>query len=679
MQDELSESDVDRRRQAPVQDAPDASAVAPSPAPTGETAPLANAVGNQGIQQALTGSELGALAPTLAAEMMMAHAGMSPALLGSDSNSAMQVAMKAGGDEGQPGLDQALGALVGGGPVPEAAMNRIQTATGGTMGPLSGIPGTQPGMPRHYVDTAGAGIISPRMRNSDTRGQAGRNPGSVEHVFGAMAGMSEHQLDGALHQAGRDLLSGLGASDVQSLLGGDEAAQGAEASAPAPEVKPPAPEVKPPPAAEVKPPVAEVKPPPVAEVAPPVAEVAPPVVVAPAPVPQQGPQIAPPTNAGPRVGDPLTKDIAAIDQGLPKANADKTAPAAPTSISDKLKAVDKTIGKPVDALDKGLTAINKSAGHLDAGNPNRARIEKATDVGSALVGVAKIPGQIGQLTDGKLNMEDGKAVTGLAKTGIDTAKLLTGAGDATNLGRASKVAGAAGGLMNAPGQVAELANGKWDKKDAEAAVGLASTTLDTTEAAGKVADYVATKKAAQAAFKEAAPGASKGMLNAASKAAAESAIGGADRPASKQAIGKAMDKITGGSTVAKEMGATGRGAARTAQRTAAKAATTSAKAAAGTSKLAKAGAMAGKIAKGSGTLAGKAGARFVPGLNAAVAALDTKTAYDTLKDPKASTTSKVTSVITAAGSIAAATNIPVVSQVGAAVSTVSSLIGSIWG
>jgi hypothetical protein len=38
----------------------------------------------------------------------------------------------------------------------------------------------------------------------------------------------------------------------------------------------------------------------------------------------------------------------------------------------------------------------------------------------------------------------------------------------------------------------------------------------------------------------------------------------------------------------------------------------------------------------------------------------------------------VTSGITALGSIAAATNIPVVSQVGAAVSTVSSVIGSFF-
>jgi hypothetical protein len=228
-----------------------------------------------------------------------------------------------------------------------------------------------------------------------------------------------------------------------------------------------------------------------------------------------------------------------------------------------------------------------------------------------------------------------------------------------------------GGLVNAPGQVSELADGDWDQRDAEAVVGLGKTALDTTDAAGRVADYVSTKKAATAAFREAAPGASRSMPNAATSAAANSAIGGVDRPAGKQAVEAAMSKIQGNSTLAAEMGTTGRSAARTAQRTASGAATTG--------KLATAGAMAGSIAPGSGSLGGKAGARGVPAATAAVAALDTKNAYDTLNDPEASTTSKVTSVLTAAGSIAAATNIPIVSQVGGAVSMVSSLIGSFWG
>lgn len=277
-----------------------------------------------------------------------------------------------------------------------------------------------------------------------------------------------------------------------------------------------------------------------------------------------------------------------------------------------------------------------------------------------------------------------------------------------NLSRASKVGGAALGVLAAPGQVGNLMDGELNSKDASSALGLAKTGLDVTQAAGQVSDYRTTKAAAQAAFKEAAPGASKSMLSGTSKAAADhalavksqqSALKSAgqgntvfNKMAEKSAntklgnLGKGADAVkdaakgvAGNSTLAKSMGTGSRAAAKAATGPAAKAAAAAAKATAGTSKLAKAGSIAGKIAKGSGQIAGKAGARFVPGLNAAVAAMDTANAVSTLRDPKASTTSKVTSVITAAGSIAAATNIPIVSQVGGAVSAVSSFIGSIWG
>lgn len=83
---------------------------------------------------------------------------------------------------------------------------------------------------------------------------------------------------------------------------------------------------------------------------------------------------------------------------------------------------------------------------------------------------------------------------------------------------------------------------------------------------------------------------------------------------------------------------------------------------------------AGAVAKGAGTLAKLAG-RFAPGVNIALAGLDVATAAATWADPKASIASKVTSGITALGSIAAATNIPIVSQVGAAVSVASTVAG----
>ena len=83
---------------------------------------------------------------------------------------------------------------------------------------------------------------------------------------------------------------------------------------------------------------------------------------------------------------------------------------------------------------------------------------------------------------------------------------------------------------------------------------------------------------------------------------------------------------------------------------------------------------AGLATKGAGTLA-KAAGRFAPGANVAFAALDTALAVSTLMDPKASIAAKVTSGVTALGSVVAATNIPIVSQVGAAVSLGSTAAG----
>jgi hypothetical protein len=84
---------------------------------------------------------------------------------------------------------------------------------------------------------------------------------------------------------------------------------------------------------------------------------------------------------------------------------------------------------------------------------------------------------------------------------------------------------------------------------------------------------------------------------------------------------------------------------------------------------------AADLLKGVGGPLGKAAGRFVPGLNIAMASTDVASAAKTIADPKASVGQKLTSGITAAGSLAAATNIPVVSQIGAAVSTAASVLG----
>jgi hypothetical protein len=96
--------------------------------------------------------------------------------------------------------------------------------------------------------------------------------------------------------------------------------------------------------------------------------------------------------------------------------------------------------------------------------------------------------------------------------------------------------------------------------------------------------------------------------------------------------------------------------------------------AAGHTALAGASGLADALKGGGGAL-GKAAGRFVPGLNIAMAGMDVAQAAKTFKDPNATMGQKITSGITAAGSVAAATNIPVVSQIGAAVSTAASVAG----
>lgn len=71
-------------------------------------------------------------------------------------------------------------------------------------------------------------------------------------------------------------------------------------------------------------------------------------------------------------------------------------------------------------------------------------------------------------------------------------------------------------------------------------------------------------------------------------------------------------------------------------------------------------------------------ARFTPGLDVAMAGVDIAEAVRIISDPDASLTDKITSGITAFGSCLAATNIPIVSQIGAGISAVASVVGSVF-
>ena len=193
---------------------------------------------------------------------------------------------------------------------------------------------------------------------------------------------------------------------------------------------------------------------------------------------------------------------------------------------------------------------------------------------------------------------------------------------------------------------------------------LAKHSLETYSLGSRVLAGHLARTAGSKAFRQVAPAASKAVVKAAARQAAkEAAKASAAKAAGRAVAATATSAAKSASTLARGAGGVSRGAAKALLKEGGEAA-------------AKA---AGKaVARGALKSGAKAAGRFVPGLNVAIAGLDTATAAATLADPKASTGKKVTSVITAAGSIVAATNIPVVSQVGAAVSTVSSFIGSFF-
>lgn len=88
--------------------------------------------------------------------------------------------------------------------------------------------------------------------------------------------------------------------------------------------------------------------------------------------------------------------------------------------------------------------------------------------------------------------------------------------------------------------------------------------------------------------------------------------------------------------------------------------------------------MAEQVVRSAPRALGRPAGRFVPGVNIAIAAADTVTCATTWRDPNASAGKKIASTVTMVGSWAAASNVPVVSTVGAGISTVSSWVGSFF-
>ncbi len=263
--------------------------------------------------------------------------------------------------------------------------------------------------------------------------------------------------------------------------------------------------------------------------------------------------------------------------------------------------------------------------------------------------------------------------------GERTSRGIASAGELVpSLSRAGNRAGIIGNAMAIPNGIAD-AQKAWEEGNTAGVVRHGASTLSSVGQIYRDGGAAAidralsseayarfrSNRAAGTAFRQSVPGASGKVVSAASRqATAEALKGKLIKPASAAVTdaAKAAAKSTSGS-IARGAGTVSRNAARVALREGGEAAAKAATRAVATSAL-KTGA--------------KAAGRFVPGVNVGIAALDTAAAAATLADKDASIGKKVTSVITAAGSIVSATNIPIVSQVGAAVSTISSFIGSFF-
>ncbi len=239
------------------------------------------------------------------------------------------------------------------------------------------------------------------------------------------------------------------------------------------------------------------------------------------------------------------------------------------------------------------------------------------------------------------------------------------------------------GAAKLPGQVgtafSDVRNAvrSGSRQDVDQAIGSVATAGKTAlttargglELARDAHKFGSAYRAASSAFRAEVPNASSRLARSVAGTAARQAFEGANRTTTRQAVRSTVDSAV---DAAARNGTSVRNLAGTASRSAARAALNEGgKAAARGATTAAARAAAGPLAKAAG--------RFAPGANIAIAGLDVANAYSTVRDPNASTTKKVTSVITAVGSVAAATNIPVVSQVGAGVSAVSSFVGGLFG
>lgn len=376
------------------------------------------------------------------------------------------------------------------------------------------------------------------------------------------------------------------------------------------------------------------------------------------------------------VGDAQTKAVGLADKVSKTASVARVATTSAVAAGDISKAIKS--GDLGDAGKAGVSTLNAAGAGADAfsqfakGNTGLTRAASGLGVAGGVVrtGVAwnDASKSIGKAfeTGSKEDIQDATVKTADAvKSTVFTADAIKTTadkfGEFRKVDKATKAAAAkASGTIGK--EAAEAA-----AKEARDAALKGSTKSVTRNAGGDIAQSVAKKgtdlagkakrtlgKTSRKAGKEIGE-AAFGATTRAGKEVAEKAAKEIGEKAAKEVVEAAAKKAAKGvgKVVAKEVG----------------------------EKVLKEAAEAG--AKATAKALGKAAGRFAPGVNIAIAAVDTVKAgvsvSKAIDDPSFENVKNAAfDGVTAAGSILAATNIPIVSQIGGAVSAVSDIAKSIW-
>jgi hypothetical protein len=409
--------------------------------------------------------------------------------------------------------------------------------------------------------------------------------------------------------------------------------------------------------------------------------------------------------------DSFTKDVDKA-AGQLKGLADK---------GSKLKAAQTSLTKAAAQSSRAITKqttpehreLADSAAKQNATNEKVAKVAGNTVKGAQVVRAGAATYTAGQDIANAVKTGDGKDIAKAADSTANAAGAYAdtvGTFSKANSGltrKAGVVAGATGikDTIQKTGKAADSIGKAMDNATTENvanAVGdtssavkeAAQTASGIKQTADKFKEVANVNKAAKEAAEEMAKKVGPEVAEAARKSAVKDAIGGAGRKTTREAAGKAAQKTAkkvGDKAAQKGARVAGKAIGDAAHAASKKAATEVAEKAAKevAEKVAKEAAEAGvKAAAKAGAKAGakalaKAGGRFVPGMNVAIAVADGAKAgasvAKAIDNPSAENIKNAAfDGITALGSAAAATNIPVVSQVGAAVSVVSDIAKSIW-